>query len=187
MLRWLPLHHPHELYDQSNHFKFIPYTCLTAGQKSRPHALLIIQKNWIFSIFLSPQHQPCDHQRSVSKVRNNMPMATLITRRSTVRDSISFQDGGNHLYIWGIIRARNFHRVSVTVAPQWKWSRLFGHIYSNLCRCCREVFTGVESLDDTPCTSNAPYREKKGRCSNSHICSYKYRTPSSKTHPSIGI
>ena len=111
----------------------------------------------------------------------------MITRCSTVRDPISFQDGGNHLYIWGIIRARNFHRVSVTVAPQWKWSRLFGHIYSNLCRCCREVFTGVESLDDTPCTYNAPYREKKGRCSNSHICSYKYRTPSSKTHPSIGI
>ena len=140
-----------------------------------------------FLYFSLPQHQPCDRRRSVSKARNNMPMASSGTQHSTARDSISFQDGGNRLYIWGILCARNFHRVSVTVAPQRKWSRLFGHIYSNLCRCCREVFTGVESLDDTPCTYNAPYREKKGRCSNSHICSYKYRTPSTKMHPSIGV
>ena len=34
MLRWLPQHHPHELSDWSNDFTFIPYTCLSAGQKS---------------------------------------------------------------------------------------------------------------------------------------------------------
>ena len=87
---------------------YLYYIIIVTLGCTRPHALLIIQKNWIFSIFLSPQHQPCDHQRSVSKVRNNMPIGVF-------GDSALHSAWFDHLPRW---------RKSLVHAPDYMFTKL---------------------------------------------------------------
>ena len=83
-----------------------------------------------------------------------MPITTSVTRCSTVRDSIFFQDGGSRLRMHRITRARSFRRVYAVAAPKRRQSCLFFHKERNLCPCVRKVLIEGQSLVDIACTSN---------------------------------
>ena len=78
---------------------------LCSASISRPHALIINQKNCFFLYSTLAAVLTYDYQRSLCKVRNRMFITTLMIHSSTVHDPSALEGDRHRLYICRIIRA----------------------------------------------------------------------------------